>query len=710
MYISKLIIRNFRNFKNVKLSFIDGVNTIIGENGSGKTNLFHAIRILIDSDLPRGIRFFESDFNRSMGAWRGHWIVIQIEFNDLDPSEEAQAIAVHKIGNMEEFDSKVGTISVIFRPKVEIRKTLFELSNSENKTNEQLGKILDNITINDYETIFTGRCNSDFSLDEIYLKYVGDFRAIAFPNPDEEQSDIYGVRISGSSIPNEVSCTFAKALRDVESDLRKFRDNPLLNLLRGHEKKINITDKEEIETDIESLNNRISELDEVKVISKGISESIKNAVGETYAPNINIKSELPSEMDKLLQSLKLWVSDPDENGYEGKLWELSLGGANLIYLSMKILEFQKTRMEDKIANFFLIEEPEAHIHTHIQKTLFQKLSQHNTQIIISTHSTHISSVSKISSVNILSRANQEAYVFSPSSGLDPEQVIRIERYLDAVRTNLLFAKGVLLVEGDAEQILIPILFKKVFGVSLDELGISLINIGSTGFKNIAILFHDDRIRKKCAIITDLDSSIVTLPKNHDDENNYQRHCRLSQNAGLKRQGDLNEFCNDNEWINMFYAKYTFEVDFLLSNNSHEICQTIDKAYKNKNDRESIKNKIKDNDLSVSGKEILRLAEKFGKGWFSIMLSDNITHLTGIPEYILEAIAYTCQKTKPEISFTMAKYRLNKLNQSTFQGDETNYESKIKQISKYETPEQALAYFTKSFNNDILCKFIKLVQS
>ena len=39
MYISKLSIRNYRNFLNVSLSFQKGVNTIIGENGSGKTNL-----------------------------------------------------------------------------------------------------------------------------------------------------------------------------------------------------------------------------------------------------------------------------------------------------------------------------------------------------------------------------------------------------------------------------------------------------------------------------------------------------------------------------------------------------------------------------------------------------------------------------------------------------------------------------------------------
>ena len=55
----------------------------------------------------------------------------------------------------------------------------------------------------------------------------------------------------------------------------------------------------------------------------------------------------------------------------------------------------------------------------------------------------------------------------------------------------------ILVEGDVEEILIPIMIKKILGFSLDELGISLINIRSTGFENIALLFHSDRIKRKC---------------------------------------------------------------------------------------------------------------------------------------------------------------------------------------------------------------------
>lgn len=50
MHISKVSLVNYRNFKNSSFLFKEGVNTVIGENGSGKTNLFNAIRLLLEVD------------------------------------------------------------------------------------------------------------------------------------------------------------------------------------------------------------------------------------------------------------------------------------------------------------------------------------------------------------------------------------------------------------------------------------------------------------------------------------------------------------------------------------------------------------------------------------------------------------------------------------------------------------------------------------
>jgi predicted ATP-dependent endonuclease of OLD family len=706
MYISKLSIRNFRNFRNICLCFSRGVNTIIGENGSGKTNVLQALRYLIDETLPRHIRFYESDFNRTLGDWRGHWIIIQIEFGDLDVSEEAQVLAMHKAGTMDELDTSKGSYCLILRPKDAKRRELYEYSQDPYKNEAGLKEILDYLTINDYELSFRGRGNGDFADDEIYKKYACDFENIVFPNPDEQENDVYGIRLYGVSLPNEISCTFIKALRDVEADLRSYKDNPLLNLLRGKEKTIDVAKKDDIIKKVDELNTEITELDEVISVSHGISDSIRQAVGETYAPTINIKSELPADMEKLLQSLKLWVGDPDEDGYQGKIWELSLGGANLIYLSLKLLEYEKVKSDDKIANFLLIEEPEAHIHTHIQKTLFQKLHSHNTQILITTHSTQISSVSKISTLNVLSRSKQQAVVFNPSNGLSASQITGIERYLDAVRTNLLFAKGVLLVEGDAEQILIPALVKAIFGISLDEIGLTLVNIGSTGFENIAVLFHDERVRKKCAILTDLDTSILQLPPQKDDESAEIKSCRNSEISGLSRKIKLNTFIKDNSWIEAFYATYTFEVDFVLENNSHEIGLAITDEYKSAKVREGIVEKLKDSDVGISGKEILRLAEKFGKGWFAIMVSENINHLTNLPDYIIRAVAFAFKETTWQALIPMGTHRLKELAKSTLKDDETDYKKILSDFTAIPKQDDALAYFVTEMPGDPLSKLIK----
>jgi len=710
MYISKLSIRNFRNFRNASLTFNKGVNTIIGENGSGKTNLFHAIRILIDENMPRAIKFYESDFNRSIGEWSGHWIIIQIEFSDLDSSEEAQSIAMHKVGAADDVDSTKGTYTVYFRPRIDFRRILFELSENEDKNREDLNRILASISLNDYETVFAGKGNIDFSDDANYFRYVGDFDSILFPDPDEKQTDVYGIGVFSFSIQNEFACTFAKALRDVENDLRSYKDNPLLNLLRDKEKNISIEKKTEIEGQVETLNKNISSLDEVKGVSEGITQTIKEAVGETYAPNVNIKSELPSEMEKLLQSLKLWVGDPDEEGHEGRLWELSLGGANLIYLSLKLLEFEKVKRQNKIANFILIEEPEAHIHTHIQKTLFQKLDKEKTQVFISTHSTHISSVCKISSMNILGRGKQKAEVFNPSKNLDNKDVVKLERYLDANRTNLLFAKGVILVEGDAEQILIPELIKKVLGVSLDELGVSLINIGSTGFENVAKLFHEDRVQRNCSIITDNDISIVDLPDPLIGDSEYEKSCRQSEISGKARKEKLDDYCKENTCIEPFYAKHTFEVDFLLANNSHEIIETIKKEYKKPSVTKGIEDLLKSKDVSVSGKEVLRLAEKFGKGWFAIMISENIDNITVIPAYILNAIAFACPRFTNATLLSIAKYRIITLGKRHYEGDETDYPFMLKKIEGFDSNNDAIEWFKENLPNDVLTNLIKLIDA
>lgn len=657
MYISKVSLVNYRNFKNSYFIFNKGINTIIGENGSGKTNLFRAIRLILDDEMFKFAHKLEGgDFNRSLGSWKGHWIIISIEFSELSSDEAIQSLFVHSAGNGENEVIDKATFNLFFRPKSYIR---LKLSALEEGDSVGLENILKDITIDDYESFFSGKSTVDFNDEDVYKELVGDFENVRFNFLYDHSK--FGIKIPHQlSISNEICFTFIKALRDVVSDFNNNRTNPLITLLRNKSSEIDPVEYSPISDQVKLLNESIENLTDVQEIRNHIRETIKEAVGETYSPSLlSIKSNLSDEAEKLLQSLKLFIGEPDED-HEGAIHELSLGGANLIFLTLKLLEFKYQKAKHSFANFLLIEEPEAHIHTHIQKTLFDKLEYGDTQIIYSTHSTFISEASNISNINILSKSRNLAEVFQPTNGLLPTNVTKLQRYLDAVRSNLLFAKGVILVEGDAEEILIPQLVKCILGISIDELGISLINIGSTGFENVAQLFNKSRVRRYCSIITDKDKAIsdtTELADDNEDIKLYKKKLFNSQKAGLERKTRLDLFTKGNKWLKACYADYTFEIDFLFAGNELEITKTINEVYVDPITRDLAAKQVAHPDLEIWGRRVLSMAKYNGKGWFAILLGTYINYKTVLPDYIMDAIIFSKSSLTKDTIISILKYRI-----------------------------------------------------
>jgi putative ATP-dependent endonuclease of OLD family len=694
MHITELRIRNFRNFLKAKFCFEPGVNTLIGENGSGKTNVFHAIRLLLDESLERNAIYLrETDFCRDLGNWRGHWVVISATFANLDASEGCQLLR-HAAAHMN--GTNVGTCTYVFRPKKEARKKMFELCGQR----EELHEFLTSLSIADYEALFTGRAVGDCLDDDTYQGWSGDLMGADCPDPEKEDTSAMGVRMA--PIYQEVACTFVRALRDVVSDLRGFRGNPLLTLLRGMESEIQVENAASITDQVRKLNEDISSLEEIKALAQDIEGALKKAVGHTYGPNVDITSSLPDSMERLLQRLSLLIGDSATSEYKGELHEQSLGAANLIYLSLKLLEYERKLSTDRVAHFFLIEEPEAHIHTHIQKTLFANLPSTNTQVIVSTHSTHISSAAKIRSVNVLAKKADHAEVYQPANGMDDKEMRRVERYLDAVRSTLLFAKGVLLVEGDAELVVIPAMLKAVFGVTPDELGFSLISMSSAFFDHIATLFSEERIQRPCAILTDGDAALCELPEDPEEDTKKEAHARAAQESGQLRRTVLEARSATNVWVAPFFAEHTFEVDFLEAGNAQETVDTLTEIYIDAGAMERSEELLLSDDLAVSGQEILRLAAKEGKGWFAVLLAEHLSPWTEIPNYILEAIAFACHRSINSQSLRrMAEYRVEKLVQS---GREVARQLAVRARETNLTAEQYVAIYSAAFANDDLTKF------
>ena len=709
MHISKVSLVNYRNFANANFKFNKGINTIIGENGSGKSNVFKAIRLLLeDASFQYAFKLTDGDFNRSIGDWRGHWIIISIEFDNISADEAIQALFVHGSGVIDKknFVTKA-TYNLFFRPKADIRHKLSELKEGDK---EGLTKILSSLTIKDnYETIFTGKSTADFTDKESYKELVGDFDKVVFP--ERIDTSKFGIKLPPQlSVSKEISFTFIQALRDVVTDFHNNRTNPLLTLLKNKSGEIKEAEYKPINDLVIELNGKIEQLPDVQNIRSDIKITIKDAVGETYSPSsLSIKSSLPNEADKLLQSLKLFIGEPDET-YEGGIHELSLGGANLIFLTLKLLEYKYRKTKETFANFLLIEEPEAHLHTHIQKTLFDNLDYGDTQIIYSTHSIQIAEVSNVLNINILAKKQNFAEVYHPSYGLDPKNITQIQRYLDAVRTNLLFAKGVLLVEGDAEEILIPLLIKKVFGLSLDELGISLINIRSTGFENVAQLFHNDRIKRFCSIVTDLDAAIcvtVITPGEDADITSYKRKVANSESTGAERKKRLDEFCDKNEWIAPFYADHTFEVDFIKTGNSSQVQQLINKVYKGPATQAKAKAELQSNDISLYGKRVLTMANQEGKGWFAILLGEEINHKTLVPDYIVKAIMFAKSTFSKYLIADILSYRIGKNLEDNPILDFKNLQMMLSlYASDLEGLPDVINEFEKIAPGDAIMKFLK----
>jgi putative ATP-dependent endonuclease of OLD family len=103
----------------------------------------------------------------------------------------------------------------------------------------------------------------------------------------------------------------------------------------------------------------------------------------------------------------------------------------------------------------------------------------------------------------------------------------LERFLDVTKANLFFAHGVIVVEGDAEAILLPVL-AKLLGSDLTDHGISIVNVGGRGLSRFSRIFQrrDDSAPSPLvpvACIVDMDvmpdcaPTILGLVKGDDDE-------------------------------------------------------------------------------------------------------------------------------------------------------------------------------------------------
>ena len=711
MFLKYLQIVNYKNLRSARFSFVEGVNTVIGENDSGKSNAMTALRILLDDTYYYNTkRLKENDFSDSLGNWKGHWIILSAVFGKITSEDKETEVCSGIVpeNENEEFlksyiksgEDDIGVISLFIRPQKQVRKKLSEITDIAEFEEERK-----KIKISDYEFYYTSRAQTDFTDKDIYTKIVGDLEKGQCSDPDEDDDRILGCKLNIADVQDHISVVFIDALRDAASELGKPK-NPIRRIIESVESLIKESELNTIKSEIVQLNKSISEVEQVELVGRKINEKLLDMIGMVYSPEIILQSGLKDDINSL--SRYLFMKPSKQNDIDS----LGLGHLNMIYMALKIVEYEVNRTRELI-NIMIIEEPEAHIHTHIQRTLFDKLkvTKDYTQIITTTHSTHLAEVSEVKNINILKSIGSNSISMQPSQGLDEfgKKNLQlknlklsdcIERYLDSKRSVLLFSKGVVLVEGDGEEILIPNLIKNALGVSLDEMGIGLVNVGSVSFEYIASLFSEERIKRTCAIVTDEDIQIV--------ETDSKLYKAEAEKRGKSRKKKLADLYGTNPWVESFFAPHTLEVDFALADaraNSDYISEVVELNYVDTNTIKRHKENLKQGTDAACANTILTLARDMGKGWYATTLSNYIDIAVTVPQYILGAIAFASKEViSIDIVFKMIEYSLSGY-------DEKEVLALKKESEKVKTQEERKEFikkFRERYKDDVVAKFLEEV--
>jgi len=203
----------------------------------------------------------------------------------------------------------------------------------------------------------------------------------------------------------------------------------------------------------------------------------------------------------------------------------------------------------------LIEELEAHLHPQYQLRLIDFINNNKEygQFILTTHSTTLASKIDLSSL-IICNENHVFPMGSKYTNLNPTDYRFLERFLDATKANLFFAKGVIIVEGDAENLLIPTI-AEIIERPLHKYGVSIVNVGSTAFKRYANIFvrkEEPEFDVKVAIISDLDIPALQ----HSMKITQDENCLSKVRSGKKLKIET-------KWANKLPVKIFIPVQWTL---------------------------------------------------------------------------------------------------------------------------------------------------
>ena len=464
MYLSNIKLWNFRKYgegpdgrPGLDIHFHEGVNVLIGENDSGKTAIIDAIRYILRTKSGEPIYIDEKDFYMD-GTNRSKHLRIECMFDGV--SNEEAAPFLEWIGLIKEED-----------------KARYCLRLSLNATMNEDGRV--------YSVVKAGM-GGDGSLME------GKARDL-------------------------LRVVYLKPLRDALQDMNHGNKSRIAQILQAHsifgDSKKDANGKHKLELLYNNLKAEIdkyfdqSQTEDGRVITKNINDIlVKNFLmaGERRKASISLTG---SELIDILRQLDL-ILETNKSG---------LGSLNLLCVSAELLLFLEKKQGLKLT---LIEELEAHLHPQYQLRMLDYIRNQSEfgQFILTTHS--ITLAANIELENLIILRGNKAFPMDLSATMCSTEDYRfLHRFLDATKANLFFSKGVIMVEGDAENLLIPTI-ARVIGRPLHEYGVSIVNVGSTAYKRYVRIFQRKNggdIGIPVSIVADLDVRSIEYYNDTDEK-------------------------------------------------------------------------------------------------------------------------------------------------------------------------------------------------